>query len=124
MTTWDANATAAVVLLAFGIVVPVPAFGAGMLLAVGCCYGVRAFRSVDGRKGIGLSLFCAVLAATIVAGLKDHTTGLWVWGSLPVQFQMALAGTFSQALFEVVAARDTKLAEKIADWAGLRKGRK
>lgn len=117
------NAGAATVLLAFGISVPFPPFGGGMLLALGCCFAVRAFRPVDGRKSLGLSLFTAILTATLVAGLNENTSGLWVWGSLPLQAQMAAAGAFSQAMFEVIAARDTKLAAKLADWAGLRKGR-
>lgn len=113
------NGVLAGTLLAFGIMVPLPAFGGGMLLALGCCYAVRAYRAVDGRKGLGLSLFVAILAAMLVAGLKDTTARLWVWGSLPLQIQMAFAGLFSQAAFELVAKRDSTLAGKIADKLGI-----
>lgn len=120
MTTGhDFNGGSAAVLLAFGISVPFPAFGGGMLLALGCCFAVRAFRPVDGRKSLGLSLFCAVLAATVVAGLHENTASLWVWGSLPLQIQMAFAGALSQAMFELIAARGSGVLGKIADKAGL-----
>lgn len=118
------NMAAAGALLAFGIAAPIPAFSGGMLLALGSCYAVRAYRAVDGRKGLGLSLFGAVLAAMIVAGLNGSTSSLWIWGSLPLQMQMAAGGAFSQAMFEVIASRDTRLAGKIADWAGLKRGGK
>lgn len=110
---------AATVLLAFGIAVPFPAFGGGMLLALGCCYAVRAFRPIDGRKGLFLSLFVAMLSAMLAAGLKDQTSGLWVWGSLPLQFQMATAGALSQGVFELIAARGGTLLSRLADKAGV-----
>jgi hypothetical protein len=121
---WDANLLAAGGLLAFGIVAPFPAFTGGMLLALGSCYAVRAYRAVEGRKGLGLSLFSAVLAAMIVAGLNGATSVIPGWGTLPLQMQMAAGGLFSQAMFEVIAARDTRLAGKIADWVGLKRGSK
>lgn len=120
MTTgWDANSLAAGVLLAFGIIVPVPAFGGGMLLALGCCYAVRAFRPVDGRKSLGLSLFVAILAAMIVAGLRGNTSGIWIWGDLPLQMQMAAGGMLSQGVFELIAARGSGVLAKLADRAGI-----
>lgn len=118
------NAAAAAILLAFGITMPMPAFSGGMLLALGSCYAVRAYRSVDGRRGLGLSLFSAIIAAMIVAAMHEITNKVWVWGSLPLQMQMAAGGAFSQAVFELVAARDTKFVAWIADKAGLSKGDK
>lgn len=115
----DINAGAAAVLLAFGVMVPLPAFGGGMLLALGFCYAVRAFRPVDGRKSLGLSLFVAVLTAMIVAGLNDKTADIWVWGKAPLQLQMAAAGALSQAVFELIAARGSTALGKLADKAGL-----
>jgi hypothetical protein len=120
MTTgMDVTAAIAAVLIAFGIVAPADSFGGGMLLALGCSYAVRAFRHVEARKGLGLSLFAAILAAMLVAGLHDHTKGVWVWGRLPLQIQMAFVGALSQALFELVAARGSGLLGKLADKAGL-----
>lgn len=120
MTTGaDINAGAAAVLLAFGIMVPMPAFGGGMLLALGCCYAVRAYRSLEGRKSLGLSLFTAILVAMIVAGLNEKTANLWIWGDAPLQLQMALAGALSQAVFEMIAARGSTVLGKLADKAGL-----
>lgn len=116
---WDLNAVAAAFLLAFGIIVPVPAFGGGMLLALGCCYAVRAFRPVDGRKSLGLSLFVAILSAMLVAGLRENTSGVWVWGDLPLQMQMATAGMLSQGVFELIAARGSGALAKLADKVGL-----
>lgn len=121
---WDLNAGAAAVLLAFGIMVPLPAFGAGMLLALGCCYAVRAYRAVEGRKSLGLSLFTAILVAMIVAGLNEKTTGIWIWGDAPLQLQMALAGALSQAVFEMIAARGGKALDKLADRVGIGGGEK
>lgn len=116
---WDANLLAASVLLAFGIAAPVPAFSGGMILALGCCYGVRAYRHVESRKSLGLSLFTAILSAMLVAGLKEHTAGLMLWGDLPLQIQMAAAGLLSQGVFELVAARSGQVLGKLADKAGL-----
>lgn len=119
MTTGEVNAFLAAVLLAFGIIVPLPAFGGGMLLSLGFCYAVRAFRPIDGRKSLGLSLFVAVLTATIVAGLHDKTVDMWVWGDAPLQLQMAIAGALSQAVFELIAARGSAALDKLATRAGL-----
>jgi hypothetical protein len=122
MNEW--NGGAAAILLAFGIVVPLPAFGGGMLLALGCCYAVRAFRPVDGRKSLGLSLFVAILAAMLVAGLRANTSGIWVWGGLPLQIQMAAAGMLSQFIFELIAARGSGALGKLADRVGIGGGEK
>jgi hypothetical protein len=120
MTTGaDLTGALAAVLIAFGIVAPPDSFGGGMLLALGCSYAVRAFRPVDSRKGLALSLFAAILAAMLVAGLHDHTHRIWVWGSLPLQIQMAFVGALSQALFELVAARGSGMLGKLADKAGI-----
>lgn len=123
MTTGHEGGAVAV-LLAFGIAVPYPVFGGGMLLALGCCYGVRACRPIEARKSLALSLFIAMLAAVLIAGLRDQTAGIWVWGRLPVQFQMATAGALSQAIFELIAARGSGWVGKLADKAGLPGARK
>lgn len=115
----EANAYGAAILLAFGIMVPLPAFGGGMLLSLGCCYAVRAFRPVDGRKSLGLSLFVAILAAMLVAGLRGNTAGVWIWGDLPLQMQMAAAGMLSQGVFELIAARGAGALGKLADKVGI-----
>ena len=115
---------AALILLAFGIAVPYPVFGGGMLLALGCCYAVRACRPLEARKSLALSLFTAMLAAVLVAGLKEQTAGIWVWGKAPVQFQMATAGALSQAIFELIAARGSGWVGKVADRVGLPGARK
>jgi len=118
-TGMDLNGWAAVVLLAFGVAVPMPAFGGGMLLALGCCYAVRAFSPVEARRALGLSLFAAILAAMLTAGLRENTVGIWVWGHLPLQVQMAAAGMTSQAAFELVALRGKGALGKLADKVGL-----
>ncbi len=120
----DFNGVAAAALVAFGIAAPLPAVSGGMLLALGCCYAVRAFRPVDGRKSLGLSLFVAVLAAMIVAGLRTNTSGIWIWGDLPLQMQMAAGGMLSQGVFELIAARGSGVLGKLADKAGLSGGEK
>lgn len=124
MTTGEAHAFLAAILLAFGIIVPLPAFGGGMLLALGCCYAVRAFRPVDSRKSLGLSLFVAVLAAMLVAALEKNTSGIWIWGDLPLQIRMAAAGMLSQGIFELIAARGHGALTKIADKVGIGGGEK
>lgn len=117
-TAGSENIAGAAVLLAFGISVPYPVFGGGMLLSLGCCFAVRAMRPVEGRKGLGLSLFCAILAAMVVAALQTNTSGIWVWGGLPLQIQMACAGALSQAIFELIAARGSGLLGRLADKVG------
>lgn len=114
----------AATLLAFGIIVPVPAFSGGMLLALGCCYAIRAYRGVDSRKSLGLSLFVGALTAMIVAAVNEETVNFWLWGAIPLQIQMALAGLFSQAAFEFIARKDGKLLAKLADKAGIGGGEK
>jgi hypothetical protein len=118
MNGTETNAVLASLLLAFGVAVPFPAFGGGMLLALGCCYGVRAFRPMEGRKSLFLSLFTAVLAAMLTAGLQKNTSGVWIWGELPLQVQMAIAGAMSQAIFELIASRGSSALGKLADRFG------
>lgn len=118
-TGWDINTALAAILLAFGIIVPVPTFSAGMLLALGFCFGVRSMRPLERRKGVGLSLFYAVLAATVVAAANESTSGIWLWGSAGLQLQMAAAGALSQAIFELIAARGGDALGKVLDKVGV-----
>lgn len=110
---------AAIILAAFGIALPLPDFAVGMFLSLGCCLAVMAVRPLDKRRAVPITLGMGVLAALIAAMLRDATSHVWLWSSLPVQAQMAAAGAFSQSIFELVAARSGSVLKGIADRAGL-----
>lgn len=55
MTT-ELHTVLAAALLALGVSVPLPAFASGMVIAIGCCFGVMAARKAEARRGIVLSL--------------------------------------------------------------------
>lgn len=118
MTT-ELHAAMAAVLLALGVSVPLPAFAGGMVIAIGCCFGVMAARKAEARRGIGLSLFWGVLVALLAAILHPKAISVWVWGSLPLQMQMGVAGALSQSVIEAAIS----FGGGLKDWAGKLPGR-
>lgn len=118
MTGTEINAIVASIILALGIVAPVPDFAAGLILAFGMAYAVRSMRSVDSRKGYALSLFMGALFAIIVAGLHKATANIWGWGSLTMQAQMAIAGGLSQSIAEGFIAFGGGLKEQLGKLPG------
>lgn len=106
---------AALILGAFGIAVPMPNFVGGMIVALGCSFAVMAMRPLEKRRTVALTLLMGTLASIIAAMLHKATGDLWIWGSIPMQAQMGLAGALSQAVFELVAARGGVLVGKVAD---------
>lgn len=109
----------ALILAAFGIVIPMPAFVMGMFLSLGCCLAVMAVRPLEKRRAVPITLMMGALAGIIAAMLRDATAGIWLWSALPVQAQMAAAGAFSQAIFEFVAARGRSAVDEVARRVGL-----
>jgi len=110
---------AAIILSAFGIALPLPSFVGGMVVALGCCFAVMAMRPLEKRRAVTLTLLMGGLAGVIAAMLNITTGGIWLWGSLPVQAQMGVAGALSQAVFELVAARGGAVLQDVANRAGL-----
>ena len=108
------NGILAAIFLALGITVPAPAVAGGMLFALGCAYAVRAFRA-EGKRGLVLTLFVGGFMSLIAAAAHTHTAGVWIWGDLPVQLQMAASGALSQTFFEVVSARAGGFFHGLAD---------
>lgn len=113
MTT-ELHAVLAAVLLALGVSVPLPAFAGGMVIAIGCCFGVMAARKAEARRGIVLSLFWGVLIALLAAILHPKATSVWLWGNLPLQMQMGIAGALSQSVIEAAIS----FGGGLKDWAG------
>lgn len=113
MTGTEINALTAALLLALGVVVPLPAFGGGMLIALGCAYGVRALRHEDGQRGVRLTLFLGALVALMTAILHPTTKDVWIWGDLALQAQMGIAGALSQSVVEAVIVFGRGLAAKV-----------
>lgn len=118
MTGTEINAMTAALLLALGVVAPLPAFGGGMLIALGCSYGIRALRHDDGQRGVGMTLFIGALVALMTAILHPATHNIWIWGSLPVQAQMGIAGALSQSVAEAVIIFGRGLADKVGKVPG------
>lgn len=118
MTGQETNGIIAAILLALGVAAPVPAFAGGMLLALGAAYAVRSFRGADTRKGIALSLFAGAFFAMLAAGLNEVTANVWLWGSLGLQVQMALAGGLSQSLAEGFVAFGGGLKDRFGNLPG------
>lgn len=124
MTEPGAALTGGAVMVALGIAAPLPAFLAGMLIAVGMAYVVRAAAAHLGRRvmPLGLALTCGTVVAVLAAMMHEATGETWLWGGLNLQSQMGIAGALSQAIAEIVAARGGGLLGKIADKAGLPEG--
>lgn len=118
MTGQEINGVIAAILLALGVAAPVPAFAGGMLLALGAAYAVRSFRGAETRKGIALSLFAGAFFAILAAGVHEATANVWLWGSLGLQAQMALAGGLSQSLAEGFIAFGGGLKDRLGNLPG------
>lgn len=118
MTGSEINGIIAAILLALGVAAPVPAFAGGMLLALGAAYAVRSFRGAETRKGIALSLFAGAFFAILAAGMHEATAGVWLWGSIGLQGQMALAGGLSQSLAEGFIAFGGGLKDRLGNLPG------
>src|SRR3546814_12141464 len=111
----------AVFMCALGVSTPVPAFTGGMLLALGAAYAVGFFRGAETQKGILLSLFAGACFAILAAGMHEATAGVWLWGSLGLQAQMAISGGLSQSLAEGFVAFGGGLQAWPANLPGARK---
>lgn len=110
---------AAAALTALGITLPLAPFIGGMVVAIGCCFAVMAVRPLEKRRAPALTLLMGALAAVIAAMLNQVTADVWIWGRLPVQAQMGIAGALSQAVFEFVAARGKHALDDMANRVGL-----
>lgn len=115
MTGADVHFIAATVLLALGVSVPASLFSGGLLIALGCAYGVRAMRRTEGQRGLGITLFVGALVSLLAAILHPATKEVWLWGSLAVQAQMGVAGALSQSIAEGVIKFGRGLTDKIGD---------
>lgn len=113
MTGVELKAVLAAIFLAFGIVVPMPEFLAGMFLGLGSCYAVMIFTPPPNRRSLWATLFVGFLSALLVAILHPHAKGLWLWGWLPLQVQMAAAGAVSRGLAEACIS----FGQGLAEWA-------
>lgn len=102
------------VFLAFGIAVPMPEFFAGMFLGLGACYGVMIVTPPTDRRSLWATLFLGFLSALLVAILHPHARGWWVWGKLPLQGQMMIAGAVSRYIAEACIS----FGKGLSDWAG------
>lgn len=118
VTGQEISGILAAILLALGVAAPVPAFTGGLLLAIGAAYAVRSFRGAETRKGIVLSLFAGGFFAILAAGAHDSTGGVWLWGSIGLQGQMAIAGGLSQSLAEGFVAFGGGLKDWLAKLPG------
>lgn len=120
MTETGTGAALGAVMVALGVAAPLPAFLAGLLIAVGSAYVIRAAAAHMGRRVMPLAaaIVSGVVVAVLAAMMREATSGLWLWGSLNIQSQMGIAGALSQAIAEFVAARGPGLLGRIADKAG------
>ena len=118
VTGQEINGAIAAILLALGVAAPVPAFTGGMLLALGAAYAVRSFRGAETRKGIVLSLFAGAFFAILAAAVHEAAANVWLWGSLGLQAQMALAGGLSQSLAEGFIAFGGGLKDRLGNLPG------
>lgn len=121
MTEPGTGAAVGAIMLALGVAAPLPAFMAGLLIALGSAYVVRAAAAHMGRRVMPLSIAITsgVVVAVLAAILHEATATVWIWGTFPIQAQMGIAGALSQAIAEMAAARGGGLLGKIADKAGL-----
>lgn len=87
----EMKALAVAVLTAFGIIVPLPDFLAGMVLALAGAYGAMLVAPPASRSSLLVTLFLAVLAG--VGAVYVHR--LWLSG-VPVQAMMFLGGALSR----------------------------
>lgn len=124
MTEPGSGAALGAVMLALGVAAPLPAFLAGLLIAVGSAYVVRAAAAHLGRRvmPLGIAVASGVVVAVLAAMMHEATSDAWVWGALNIQSQMGIAGALSQAIAEIVAARGKGLVGSMADRAGFTEG--
>jgi hypothetical protein len=81
-------------LMAFGIVAPIPDFMGGMMLGLGACYGAMLFTPPDDRLTLVGTLFAGFLSCVIIAIAHPHLP--FGADKLPIQLIMALAGAMSR----------------------------
>ena len=118
MTGHELNAVLAFLMFALGITIPMAPFIGGMSIALGCCFAVMAMRPLESRRSIWLTLFMGALSALLVAVLHPAATGVWLWGGLPLQAQMGVAGALSQALWETMLAFGAGVATRAGKLPG------
>lgn len=113
MTGIEIKIALAALLLAFGIVAPVPDFLAGMVIAIGGCYGVMIVMEPKSRSSLWVTLFLGVLGALFAAILHQYLIFL---RDLPVQAVMGGAGALSKFLAEAVIALGNGIKTRAGNW--------
>lgn len=114
MTGHEFNAALAFILVALGVTIPMAPFVGGMAVALGCCFAVMTMRPLESRRSIWLTLFMGGMSALLAAVLHPAGHVVWLWGQLPLQAQMGLAGGLSQALWEALIAFGIGLKDRAA----------
>lgn len=118
MTGHEINAALAAILFALGVTFPMAPFVGGMSIALGCCFAVMTMRPLESRRSIWLTLFMGAMSALLVAVLHPAAKAVWLWGELPLQAQMGIAGGLSQALWEALIAFGGGLVERVGKLPG------
>jgi hypothetical protein len=112
MTGFEIKAILAALAIALGITAPLPDFLGGMLIAVGCSYGVMIVSEPANRLSVWSTLFLAVLAAVLFAVLHKHIA---VLAGLPLQAIMGAAGGLSKFLTEATIGFGKNAKDRISD---------
>jgi hypothetical protein len=114
MTGIEVKGVLGAILVAFGIAVPLPAFLAGMALALGGAFFAMmgAGASPSTRAVYATTIFLAIVAGFLAALLHPLVKPEW-----PVQLFMMIGGGLSKYLAETLAQAGSALRDRAVDAA-------
>ena len=112
MTGIELKAVIAGVVIALGITAPVPDFIGGLVISLGCAYGVMIVSEPANRLSVWSTIFLAAVSAILAAELHDHIAFI---KNYPLQAVMGMAGGLSRFLTEATIGFGKTAKERISD---------
>lgn len=112
MTGIEVKALLAALIIALGITAPLPDFLGGMIIALGCSYGVMIVSEPLSRLSVWSTLFLGFIASLLAAVLHKHIPFVT---SFPLQAVMGAAGGLSKFIAEATIGFGKSAKDRITD---------
>lgn len=112
MTGIELKMLLAGLVIALGITAPLPDFLGGLIIALGCSYGIMIMSAPDSRLSVWTTIFLGVLAAIMFALLHKHVKMV---AEFPLQAVMGIGGGLSRFVAEATIGFGKTATTRISD---------
>lgn len=112
MTGIEIKAVFVALVIALGITAPVPDVLGGLIIAIGCSYGVMIVSEPSTRLSVWATIFLGVIASIMFALLHKHVKFV---SEFPLQAVMGFGGGLSRFVAEATIGFGKTATGRIAD---------